>query len=219
MHLFRVHMPSIWLLRGHAGDSRMPWTEPSKQHQHIFGTNIVHARTTRQFGDLLYHSTLTRQIVKTANYHILEKSRKDASIQFHQSNPSSQHYAPLQFGGSQHISWDVKRKKSRSAPLDLLSLFSMNFFLWFFKCFVSGVSVIKTNMFEARLVQGSMWKKVIDAIKDLLNEGNWDCNSSGITLQAMDSAHVSLVSLNMRCEGFDTYRCDRNLSMGINLGR
>lgn len=74
-------------------------------------------------------------------------------------------------------------------------------------------------MFEARLVQGSLWKKIIDAIKDLLNEAKWDFNSSGITLQAMDSSHVSLVSLSMRSEGFDTYRCDRNLSMGINLGR
>ena len=75
------------------------------------------------------------------------------------------------------------------------------------------------NMFEARLVQGSLWKKLIDAIKDLLNEAKWECNGSGITLQAMDSSHVSLVSLNMRCEGFDTFRCDRNLSLGINLAR
>lgn len=72
-------------------------------------------------------------------------------------------------------------------------------------------------MFEARLVQGSMWKKLIDAIKDLLNEAKWECSSSGISLQAMDSSHVSLVSLNMRSEGFDTFRCDRNLSLGINL--
>ena len=35
----------------------------------------------------------------------------------------------------------------------------------------------------------------------------------------MDSSHVSLVSLSMRSDGFDTYRCDRNISMGINLGR
>jgi len=73
-------------------------------------------------------------------------------------------------------------------------------------------------MFEARLVQGSMWKKVLESIKDLLTEAIFDCSSTGITLQAMDSSHVSLVSLSMKSEGFDTYRCDRNLSMGINLG-
>jgi len=73
-------------------------------------------------------------------------------------------------------------------------------------------------MFEARLVQGSMWKKVLESIKDLLTEAIFDCSDTGITLQAMDSSHVSLVSLSMKSEGFDTYRCDRNLSMGINLG-
>lgn len=72
-------------------------------------------------------------------------------------------------------------------------------------------------MFEARLVQGSLLKKVLEAIKDLLNEAKWDCNEHGMSLQAMDSSHVSLVSLLLRSDGFDTYRCDRNFSMGINL--
>merc|ERR1712183_1061947 len=74
-----------------------------------------------------------------------------------------------------------------------------------------------TKMFEARLVQGSILKKVLDAIKDLLNEASWDCADTGIQLQAMDNSHVSLVSLNLRAEGFDKYRCDRNLIMGMNL--
>jgi len=72
-------------------------------------------------------------------------------------------------------------------------------------------------MFEARLVQGSLLKKVLDAIKELLNEACFDCAQSGILLQAMDNSHVSLVSLNLRKEGFDKYRCDRNLVMGMNL--
>uniref|UniRef100_A0A6A7FPY7 DNA sliding clamp PCNA n=2 Tax=Hirondellea gigas TaxID=1518452 RepID=A0A6A7FPY7_9CRUS len=72
-------------------------------------------------------------------------------------------------------------------------------------------------MFEARLVQGSLLKKVMEAIKDLLNEASFDCAHSGILLQAMDNSHVSLVSLNLRKEGFDKYRCDRNIVMGMNL--
>ena len=72
-------------------------------------------------------------------------------------------------------------------------------------------------MFEARLTSGSILKKVLEAVRELLNEATWDCNSSGISLQAMDSSHVSLVSLSLKSEGFDTYRCDRNVSLGINL--
>ncbi|EPQ06903.1 Sorting nexin-18 [Myotis brandtii] len=59
-------------------------------------------------------------------------------------------------------------------------------------------------MFEARLVQGSILKKVLEALKDLINEACWDISSSGVNLQSMDSSHVSLVQLTLRSEGFDT---------------
>jgi proliferating cell nuclear antigen len=73
-------------------------------------------------------------------------------------------------------------------------------------------------MFEARLVEGSLLKKLMEAIKDLLSEASWDCSSNGICLQAMDSSHVALVSLLLKSEGFESFRCDRNISLGINLG-
>lgn len=47
--------------------------------------------------------------------------------------------------------------------------------------------------------------------------GTWDCSAAGISLQAMDNSHVSLVALNLRADGFEKFRCDRNLSMGMNL--
>jgi len=75
-----------------------------------------------------------------------------------------------------------------------------------------------TNMFEARLVQGNLLKKVLESLKDLLTEATWDCADTGIQLQAMDNSHVSLVSVNLRADGFDKFRCDRQLSMGMNLG-
>ena len=34
----------------------------------------------------------------------------------------------------------------------------------------------------------------------------------------MDTSHVSLVSMTIRSDGFDHFRCDRPLSMGMNLG-
>lgn len=73
-------------------------------------------------------------------------------------------------------------------------------------------------MFEARLAQSALLKKVLEAVKDLLSEATFECSDSGIQVQAMDNAHVSLVSLSLRSDGFDKYRCDRNLSMGMNIG-
>ena len=73
------------------------------------------------------------------------------------------------------------------------------------------------TMFEARLVQGSLLKKVLESIKDLVTDANFDCSQNGFALQAMDSSHVSLVALLLRSDGFEHYRCDRNMSMGMNL--
>ncbi|XP_077999179.1 proliferating cell nuclear antigen-like [Glandiceps talaboti] len=73
-------------------------------------------------------------------------------------------------------------------------------------------------MFEAKLVQGSLLKKVLEAVKDLVVDGNWDCSSTGMSLQAMDSSHVSLCSLLLKCDGFQNFRCDRNITLGMNLG-
>ncbi|KAE8152997.1 Mysoin-binding motif of peroxisomes-domain-containing protein [Aspergillus avenaceus] len=72
-------------------------------------------------------------------------------------------------------------------------------------------------LLEARLEQASLLKRVVDAIKDLVQDCNFDCNDSGIALQAMDNSHVALVSMLMKAEGFSPYRCDRNIALGINL--
>ena len=60
-------------------------------------------------------------------------------------------------------------------------------------------------------------KKIFDAIKDLVNETSWDCNSTGMSLQAMDTSHVSLVAVQLRADGFQNFRCDRGITLGMNL--
>ncbi|KAK6933060.1 Proliferating cell nuclear antigen, PCNA, C-terminal [Dillenia turbinata] len=72
-------------------------------------------------------------------------------------------------------------------------------------------------MLELRLVQGDLLKKVLESIKDLVNDANFECSGAGFSLQALDSSHVALVSLLLRSEGFEHYRCDRSVTMGVNL--
>lgn len=72
-------------------------------------------------------------------------------------------------------------------------------------------------MFEARLVQGGLLKKVVEAIKDLVTDANFECTSSGFGLQAMDTSHVALVGLKLRADGFEHFRCDRDINLGMNL--
>ncbi|KAK4492079.1 hypothetical protein RD792_002876 [Penstemon davidsonii] len=61
-------------------------------------------------------------------------------------------------------------------------------------------------MLELRLVQGSLLKKkLIDAIKDLVNDANFKFSATGFSLQAMDSSHVVLVALFLGSEGFEQH--------------
>jgi proliferating cell nuclear antigen len=39
----------------------------------------------------------------------------------------------------------------------------------------------------------------------------------GIALQAMDSSHVALVSLNLSQDGFETFRADTNMVLGVSI--
>lgn len=72
-------------------------------------------------------------------------------------------------------------------------------------------------MFEARLEKGDILKKTMDALKDLIKEAVWDVSAQGLSLQSMDSSHVSLVQVTLRTEGFETFRCDKNLALGVNM--
>jgi len=72
------------------------------------------------------------------------------------------------------------------------------------------------TMFEARLTQGRIFKALIESIKDLVQDANIDCSEDELSIQAMDSSHVSLVAVTLRSSGFDHFRCDRPISLGFN---
>jgi proliferating cell nuclear antigen len=72
-------------------------------------------------------------------------------------------------------------------------------------------------MLEARLKEGEILRRVVDAIKDLVDKANFNCSSKAMSIQAMDSSNVSLIVLELRCEGFEHYRADRNVSLGVNI--
>ena len=40
---------------------------------------------------------------------------------------------------------------------------------------------------QARMTEGGMLKKITEAMKDLVTEANFDCSTTGISLQAMVS--------------------------------
>ncbi|KAJ6583192.1 proliferating cell nuclear antigen, N-terminal domain-containing protein [Mycena sp. CBHHK59/15] len=72
-------------------------------------------------------------------------------------------------------------------------------------------------MLEAKLAEAGTLKKLLDAIKELVTDANFECNEEGINLQAMDNSHVALVSVHLEAAGFKRFRCDRPMPLGVNL--
>eukprot|EP00484_Ammonia_sp_Unknown_P026592 CAMPEP_0197031890 /NCGR_PEP_ID=MMETSP1384-20130603/10729_1 /TAXON_ID=29189 /ORGANISM="Ammonia sp." /LENGTH=316 /DNA_ID=CAMNT_0042461469 /DNA_START=9 /DNA_END=959 /DNA_ORIENTATION=- len=70
-------------------------------------------------------------------------------------------------------------------------------------------------MFECTLANGELFKKIVVALSDLVEQGNFMVDGNMISFQGMDSSHVSLVALQLTESGFSGYRCDRNQCLGI----
>eukprot|EP00483_Globobulimina_turgida_P000778 UN00779 len=71
-------------------------------------------------------------------------------------------------------------------------------------------------MFECTLAQGILFRKVVQALSDVVEQGNFNIDDEdGICFQGMDSSHVSLVSFRLATEAFNEYKCDHDLTLGI----
>ena len=47
-------------------------------------------------------------------------------------------------------------------------------------------------MFEAKILQGAILKKIIEAIRELVTDANLDCNERGITMQVGAERHEAV---------------------------
>jgi len=70
-------------------------------------------------------------------------------------------------------------------------------------------------MFECTLASGELFKKIVSALSELVEQGNFQVDGNMISFQGMDSSHVSLVSMQLTESGFENYRCDSDQCLGI----
>lgn len=88
------------------------------------------------------------------------------------------------------------------------------------------------------MYRSDVMKKILESIKELVTEINFDISIDGISLKVkdlnyfifnffayvifyflkgMDNSQVSFVSLFLRSTGFLSYRCDHNMIIGVDL--
>ena len=72
-------------------------------------------------------------------------------------------------------------------------------------------------MFNAK-VKSEVLKGIIDVISPLVNEVKFNISPKGISLRAVDPAHVAMVDLQIKSKAFDEYKADE-MELGIDMDK
>lgn len=70
---------------------------------------------------------------------------------------------------------------------------------------------------EIKTVQASVFKQVVDALKEILMDVNLEFDETGMKVVALDTTHIVLVHLKLDADRFETYHCEKKLYVGINM--
>jgi len=72
-------------------------------------------------------------------------------------------------------------------------------------------------MFNAK-VKSDVIKGIIDVTSPLVNEAKFNISAKGMTLRAVDPAHVAMVDLEVKNKAFEEYKAD-DMELGIDLDK
>ena len=72
-------------------------------------------------------------------------------------------------------------------------------------------------MFQAK-IKAETLKKMIDIVSPLVNEVKLNVTPNGISLRAVDPAHVAMVDLEIKASAFEEYKADE-MEIGIDLDK
>eukprot|EP01025_Chloroclados_australasicus_P015614 TRINITY_DN1751_c0_g3_i2.p1 TRINITY_DN1751_c0_g3~~TRINITY_DN1751_c0_g3_i2.p1 ORF type:complete len:262 (-),score=30.42 TRINITY_DN1751_c0_g3_i2:438-1223(-) len=72
-------------------------------------------------------------------------------------------------------------------------------------------------MFDCQLADYKILKVITDVVKELTSEVSVRVDEDGLAIQSMDSSRVCLIHLDLKTHGFDAFRVDKDLDIGINL--
>lgn len=70
---------------------------------------------------------------------------------------------------------------------------------------------------ELKTVQSSIFRILIEALKEILPDTNIEFNSTGIRIITMDLSHTVLVHLRLDGSQFEHYHCPEKIVVGVNM--
>ena len=73
------------------------------------------------------------------------------------------------------------------------------------------------NIIEIKTVQASAFRILVEALKEILTDANFECDETGIKMIAMDSSRTVLVHLKLHSNKFEYFLCKEKKVLGISM--
>lgn len=72
-------------------------------------------------------------------------------------------------------------------------------------------------LFRIQTIKTGTIRTLIDAIKDLLQETNFEIDQHGLRIKSMNGTHSTLVQMNLNGSAFDEFYCAEKRIFGVNM--
>lgn len=66
-------------------------------------------------------------------------------------------------------------------------------------------------------IQASVFRTLLDAMKDIITETNIFFDETGMKIKTVDASHTVLVHMKLEAEQFDKYICKKPIVIGVNI--
>jgi proliferating cell nuclear antigen len=70
---------------------------------------------------------------------------------------------------------------------------------------------------EIKTVQASVFKVLVEALKELLTDTSIEFDETGMKILTTDTSHVVMVHLKLEAPKFEVYHCEGRISIGVNM--
>ena len=76
---------------------------------------------------------------------------------------------------------------------------------------------LKKYHLNIKTEQAGAFRILIEALKEILTEGNFIFDETGVKLMAMDSTHSILIHMKLDHENFEFFHCPKKMLVGVNM--
>lgn len=68
-----------------------------------------------------------------------------------------------------------------------------------------------------KTIQASSLKSVFDVLKDIINDVNFEFDSTGVHVSTLDTAKVTFINMFLHADNFEEYECKKKITAGMNI--